>query len=404
MKPAIELAKSKSFRFVCAGVLIAMASGGCRSTGSRSAGSTLQHDSVRAIWVTRWDFTSPQAIAQIMEHCRRAGFNTIMFQVRGNGTAFYRSRLEPWADELGGRDPGFDPLAVAVIEAHRRGLALHAWVNVVPGWRGKKPPTNRRQLYFAHADWFWRDARGRREPLGWYNNLNPCYPEVRDYLVSVMREIVQGYRVDGLHMDYIRFPNDEATTDYPRDGRTLALFHRATRTTPDASPMRWNAWRAEQVTQLVRDIRHMVTRVAPRVRLSAAVGASPDRALRAHFQDTRRWLAEGLLDLVFPMNYAATVEEFRKRSAMWAAIRPGIPVVHGVMFDGRTPQTIVPQVEWARSYSGHYAAFAYNSLFERMDRRGRLQFDDQSAARKTLRRQVLPRVHRLAASTHSSVR
>ncbi len=404
MKPTTILPTFRSFGLVGAGVLIAMATVGCRSTGPRSTGPTLQHDSVRAIWVTRWDYTSPQAIAQIMERSRHAGFNTILFQVRGNGTAFYRSRIEPWADELGGRDPGFDPLAVAVVEAHRRGLALHAWVNVVPGWRGKKPPANRRQLYYAHANWFWRDASGHREPLGWYNNLNPCYPEVRNYLVAVMREIVKGYAVDGLHMDYIRFPNDVATTDYPRDRRTLAMFRSATNTTPDASPMRWNAWRTEQVTQLVRDVRHMVKRVAPKVRLSAAVGASPDRALRAHFQDTRRWLAEGLLDLVFPMNYAATVEEFRERSALWAALRPGIPVVQGVKFDGRTPQTIVPQIELARSYSRHYAAFAYNSLFERMDRRGRLKYDEQSEARKTLRLQVLPRVHRLAASTRSSTR
>ena len=134
---------------------------------------------VRAIWVTRWDYKSPRDIAIVMENCKTAGFNTVLFQVRGSGTVMYPSRLEPWADELGGRDPGFDPLAVACQEGHRRGLSVHAWANVIPGWHGDKPPANPRQLYNARPEWFWHDSAGRRQPLGWYSSVNPCYPEVR---------------------------------------------------------------------------------------------------------------------------------------------------------------------------------------------------------------------------------
>ena len=85
---------------------------GCHGSKSSHWGEG-RGQAIKAVWVTRWDYKSASDITAIMDTCRGAGFNTVLFQVRGNGTAFYRSTLEPWADELGGRDPGFDPLAVA---------------------------------------------------------------------------------------------------------------------------------------------------------------------------------------------------------------------------------------------------------------------------------------------------
>lgn len=371
-------------------------------TGCQPARRPLRSDMrgpIRAIWVTRWDYRSGQDIAVVMENCRRAGFNHVLFQVRGNGTTFYRSTLEPWADELGGRDPGFDPLAVACREAHRRGLRLHAWVNVIPGWRGNRPPTNRRQLYHAHPEWFWRDQRGRREPLGWYSNLNPCLPEVRRYLVAVLREIVARYRVDGLHLDYIRFPNEwhkgyahgARVPDYPRDAKTLALFRRATGRTPEQAPAHWDHWRTAQIDRLVFEIARMVRSVKPGVALTAAVGADPEVAKRAHFQDAMRWIANGLLDAVFPMNYAADVRAFNRRLATWSSTCRSLPVVMGIMLDGRDASLIVRQISRASQTGGHFAAFAYNSLFERLDARGRSIRDEDSPARAA-RRKAIARV------------
>ena len=180
--------------------------------------------------------------------------------------------------------------------------SIRPWVNVVPGWRGKHPPTNRKQLYWSHPDWFWRDAGGRRQPLGWYNSLNPCYPEVRRYLVAVMQEIVGKYPVDGLHMDYIRFPNDwhdsylpaGRVPDYPRDRRTLALFKRATGHTPASNRPAWDAWRTEQITQLVRDIRTMMRRTFTRswrtscARRRQSAPSSPLAARANHSAPTER--------------------------------------------------------------------------------------------------------------------
>lgn len=387
---------------LCAALML-VAMTGCHPGARRGPGLTMKGP-VRAIWVTRWDFKTPRDIAEIMENAKSAGFNTVLFQVRGNGTVMYPSRLEPWADELGGRDPGYDPLAVACKEAHRRGLQLHAWANVMPGWRGKEPPANRKQLYHARADWFWRDASGRRQPLGWYNSLNPCYPEVRRYLSDVMAEIVGNYPVDGLHMDYVRFPNEWNASypkganvpDYPRDPRTLALFRKATGATPQSNPRAWNQWRADCVTQLVHDIRTKVKRANPRAALTAAVSADPKRAKRAYFQDSGRWIAEGLVDAVFPMNYDADMKGFDGKLRSWKRMSAGFPVVTGIMFDKRDSGKVIGQIDRANGVFRSFAAFAYNSMFERRDGRGRITRNAQSASRDELRRRVIPHMRRLA--------
>lgn len=388
-------------------VVAVTAFAGCH--GARKSVGPLGDEPIRAIWVTRWDYRSASDIAHVMENCRRAGFRDVLFQVRGAGTAFYRSRLEPWADELGGRNPGYDPLAAACREAHRRGLRLHAWANVMPAWHGKEPPRNRRQLYHARPDWFLRDAREQRQPLGWYCSLNPSYPEVRRYLTDVMAEIVQRYPIDGLHLDYIRFPIEhspaygpgQSVPDLPRDRRTLALFRAATGKHPDQDPELWTRWRADQVTRLTADIRAMQRRSKPKILLSAAVGADPDRSYRAYYQDSRKWVQKGLVDAVFPMNYDKSMAEFERHARNWAALRnaggrgaAGTAVVCGIMFDQRSGGLVLRQLETAQRNGGHFAAFAYNSLFERLDPAGRPLRDQQSASREELRRSVLPAVHR----------
>jgi len=86
---------------------------------------------VRATWVTRWDYKKPEDIEKIVKNVRDYHFNLLLFQVRGNATAFYPSKIEPWAWELTGgdpstlgKDPGWNPLAVACSEAHARGVEL----------------------------------------------------------------------------------------------------------------------------------------------------------------------------------------------------------------------------------------------------------------------------------------
>src|SRR6185295_12997936 len=135
---------------------------------------------VRAVWISRWDYRSESDLRASIASAAALGLNRVVFQVRGRADAFYRSSLEPWGEELFAegirRQPDFDPLAVAVEEAKRRGIEIHAWMNVLPGWKGSIPPRSRHHLVHRHPDWFLLDRGGRRPILDSrrYSILNPC--------------------------------------------------------------------------------------------------------------------------------------------------------------------------------------------------------------------------------------
>jgi uncharacterized lipoprotein YddW (UPF0748 family) len=249
-------------------------------------------------------------------------------------------------------------------------MRLVAWVNAVPAWWGPTPPADPNQVYNKHPEWLWYDQHGKRQALSekFYVSLNPCLPEVRAHVVAVVGEIVANYALDGLHLDYMRFPNEPPATpagtdiDYPRDAKTLELFARATKKTPEQDPKGWDAWRTAQVTELVRQIRAKVRAVKPEIELSSAVGVKRESAL-THHQDAYTWLAQDLVDAVYPMNYTADPKLFATRTDAWNQAAPGERIVQGVNFGMGTADTMRAQVQTALDKSNGFAIFAYSSLF-----------------------------------------
>lgn len=350
----------------------------------------------RAMWVTRFDYRTREDVERIVDDCASASIDTILFQVRGNATASYNSKLEPWGEQFGFKDPGFDPLRVALERAHGRGIDLHAWVNVMPAWWGTTPPTDPRQVWNARPEWSWYDQRGERQKFSdrFYVSLNPCLPEVRAYLVEVVRDLAIHYPVDGIHLDYIRFPNEPPATpkglDYPRDQRTLALFRKASGKAPDEDKTAWNNWRADQVTQLVRDLRGMLKQARPKALLSAACGPVPEKAKKEHFQDVRTWLNEGLFDVVYPMNYAADFATWTERARTWTEIAGNTKVVMGIMPGGRDAEAHRAFLEAAKRNFDGWSLFAYAKLFDsRADVQDKLT-DEAKFERSQLRKALLP--------------
>jgi len=324
-----------------------------------------------AIWVTRFDYRTPEDVVEIVRQCDEAGFDAILFQVRGNATALYDSPFEPWAEQLGGRDPGYDPLKLACQMARERGLQLHAWVNVMPAWWGGAAPSDPAQLYNRHPEWLWYDQHGKQQALSsdFYVSVNPCLPEVREYLARVIGDIAARYDVDGIHLDYIRFPNEYPATpraggiDYPRDARTLKLFREATGGAPDTHASEWHAWRSDAVTQTVRQIRTAVKKGRSDVVLSAAVNSVLEKGTE-HFQDIERWIDESLLDCVYPMNYTPDPQVFLDRLQPWLALRREVDVVMGLRVDVGGPGSHGTRVALSRKHADGICLFAYSSLFD----------------------------------------
>ena len=216
----------------------------------------------RAVWVTRWEYNSPETMRKIMENVKSVGLDTIYLQVRGEATTFYKSDIDPWAIELHkgqydmiGKDPGWDPLAVAIEAAHEKGLRVEAYVNIMPVWqRRTPPPADSGHVFVEHPEWLMVNKKGKRmDPAvdHFYACINPILPEVRNYLTSVLTELVTKYpKLDGLHYDYIRYPSDAG--DFSYDEASLKDFANHNHDmTPSRSITRWRRWRCINI-EMVR--------------------------------------------------------------------------------------------------------------------------------------------------------
>jgi uncharacterized lipoprotein YddW (UPF0748 family) len=335
--------------------------------GACSSVPRLDPELGRCIWIDRWDYRSAEDVRRIVNDCQRAGFTTLLWQVRGNGTVYYPSNLEVWAEQFQWQDPGFDPLGAAVREAHALGLKLHAWVNVMPGWTGDQEPAEPRQLWRQRRDWFLQDRDGnwQRRKAGKYLALNPCLPEVRAYLAELCREIVTRYEVDGIHLDYIRFPDGEGddADQLGRDPVSLSMFTTTTgKATADIDAFR--VWQIKAVTATVAGIRTAISG-GRRVLLTAAVLADREKARRVVRQDWPEWCKQGLVDAVFPMNYTGDDGQFLARVEDAVDHARGCKVISGVgVYRLSGPEQSVRQLEVALQGGARgVAVFNYRTLF-----------------------------------------
>jgi uncharacterized lipoprotein YddW (UPF0748 family) len=324
---------------------------------------------VRAIWITRWDYKTEADVRHAVEWCADLGLNRIFFQVRGRADAFYRSKLEPWGEELGGKDPGFDPLSVAIDEAHKRGVELDAWVNLLPAWKGSASPLDPHHVLYRHPEWFLTDNRGRRrlKSRADYTLLNPCLPEVRSYLAEVIEDIASRYPVHGIQLDYIRFlgRNKKAGEDFPYDPATLRLFKKHSGESPERSPVEWDRWRQMCVDTLLYRVSSAARRARPGCRVSVAAIQDYERARQDLFQDVVKWQGRGWIDEVYPMTYDRDESVFSLRAK--TALTQGLAgkVVPGIgVHLLASAQDAASQIRRARALGAPgYCLFAFASFF-----------------------------------------
>jgi uncharacterized lipoprotein YddW (UPF0748 family) len=162
----------------------------------------LNLDDLRGVWVHPRSILSPQAVDQVIAQAGKANINTLIVGVYLDAVAYYNSQVVKPAGELPDK---FDPLAYLTSQAHQHGLQVHAWF--VVGW-ATRLPTKPGPILSEHPDWAMVDACGT--PGRW---LNPAKPEVRQFIVNLVTEVAQNYPVDGLHLDYIRYPGPEWSFD-----------------------------------------------------------------------------------------------------------------------------------------------------------------------------------------------
>ena len=277
----------------------------------------------RALWVTRWDYSTITDVQTLVDNAAGAGFNMLLFQVRGVADAFYPPGLEPWASRLSGelgQDPGWDPLQVASDAAHARGLELHAYVNVYPVWPrssdGEAPSssTDPEHLFWtlSHrhgwADWRVADSCGAPMSLigSGYLWATPALSDVVERVVSVTSDLATRYAVDGIHLDMVRYPG----RDYSSDPFSKAGYEAALALEPDLSRAEWQR---RQVTLLVQRVYSDVILPRPELRLSSTAWPvyrdlwdwGYSEGYSDYYQDSQRWMLSGTVDALMPMLYPA---------------------------------------------------------------------------------------------------
>ncbi len=308
---------SRLLRTLCLAALIATA---LRATATNAGGrptvSPVSPDvryEVRAVWLTTLmglDWPSrpaasasaaqvqKESLCRMLDRLRDVGINTVLFQARLRGTTAYPSAIEPWDGIFSGKPavaPPYDPLAFAVEECHKRGMECHAWVVAFPVCKANVvKQLGKRALPSAHPELLQR--------CGDQWMMDPGVPATADYLAGICKEIAEHYDVDGIHLDYIRYPEPGIAFS---DDRT---FKRYANGQTDRK-----AWRTDNVNRCVKAVHDAVKGVRPWIKLSCSpVGKFADlsryssrgwNARDAVSQDAQRWLREGWMDMLFPMMY-----------------------------------------------------------------------------------------------------
>jgi uncharacterized lipoprotein YddW (UPF0748 family) len=329
----------------------------------------------KLIWVTRWDYQKPADVKKIIKNCADYGINLVLFQVRGNGTAFYKSKYEPWAWELTGKDcstlgkdPGWDPLQTAIEAAREAQIELHAYLNVFPGWRGKElPPKAAKQLYTTHKNWFGLNEGGNYQPLtDEYVTLCPGIPAVRDYLEKVFLQVVKDYAVDGIHLDYVRYYNDLG--EYSLDPISIKQFKADYLVHPLEAPELWSQWKRDAVTDVVKRIYQGTKKIRKNCQVSAATWNSYYNGYSRFYQDSWKWMEEGILDFMTPMTYTTDTKLFKLWNRFHLQHSQNTPVYPaiGILWDEKKAgkDYFTEQMKAAKAMkTAGVAIFAYNSLF-----------------------------------------
>ena len=320
--------------------------------GSLTTKAQSRQNEVRALWVVRTTLTSPEKIHQLVSSAADNGFNTLIVQIRGRGDAYYNSKVEPRAIELKDQPATFDPLALTLTEAHKRGLKVHGWLNTSLLANLDALPVQPDHVYNKHPEWLAvpkpvaaelynmspRDPAYRQKIVEWSKAnrgelegvyTGPANPKVRDHIYNIWMDVLKHYPVDGLHFDYVRFASpdfDYSRTSLEKFGKWLEPqltaderreLKQSLKTNPLAAPEKFPAKFADfqraQVTTLVERIYHAVKKRRPDTVVSAAVFANDENAYTRRFQDWRRWLQMGILDVACPMAYSTDTAVFQKQ-------------------------------------------------------------------------------------------
>jgi len=333
----------------------------------------------RYLWVVRNTLTSKKNIDRMLQFATLNRFNNILVQVRGRGDAYYKSNIVPKSHLV--KDVNFDPLSYLIPKAKEKGINVHAWINTYLLWSSNKKPIQLNHILHTNSDWI---DQNNREVLnvdieiqkkmmsnkgyeGLY--LSPNHPKVNSYLLTIIRELIENYELDGIHFDYIRYHD----SGYGKNPTAIAYyrkyhgFNALSSSVPSKSEIsEWNDYKRKSITDLVRETRKLVDYLSPNIELSAAVKPNLYEARDRFFQEWDVWIAAGYLDKAIVMNYAPNLKEFARNidiiydnlpSKYWKSI------VMGIATYNQSPSKVINKIKYSKvTRFKSVSFFSYNVM------------------------------------------
>lgn len=343
---------------------------------------------VRAAWLTTvynidWpsdrDYNNIEkqksTLIENMQFIKDQKLNTVFFQVRGMGDAFFPSSYAPWSKYLTGvlgKNPGYDPLKFALDQAHRRGLEFHAWFNPFR--------IDANDKYFNKDTYINRLPKG--SPLksnpnwivkyGQYHWLDIGIPEAREYVINLILEVVKNYNIDGVHIDDYFYPYPIKGVDFP-DSTTYSKYGKGYSNVAD--------WRRDNVNKFIKELNSRIKSTKSGVEFGVSpfgvwrngveLGGAATNSLSSYdaiYTDSRKWIKEGWIDYIVPQIYwefGNKTSPYKELVDWWekqvqgtkvklyighAAYKVGEPTTYGAAW-GKAEE-IENQVKYARSKIG----------------------------------------------------
>jgi uncharacterized lipoprotein YddW (UPF0748 family) len=274
-------------------------------------------------WPTNRNATPGEQIAElvsIMDKLKASGVNAVVFQIRTECDALYQSKIEPWSYWLTGAqgkapEPFFDPLQFAISEAHARGMELHAWFNP---YRAVKTigdyQASSNHVSVLHPDWLltFKD----------YKMLDPGLPEVKNYVLSIVSDVLRRYDVDGIHFDDYFYPYGPKVSK--EDSVTYAKYHGSFTNVDD--------WRRDNINSLMASIYDTIKVVKPRVKFGISpfgivenkyAGTNGFESYSILYCDPLTWIKNKSLDYMNPQLYweiGHAKADYAKLLPWWASV------------------------------------------------------------------------------------
>ena len=247
-----------------------------------------------------------QEFITIIDRLKKDKFNSVFIQIRPSSDAFYESSIEPWSEWLFGKQgrspsPYYDPLKFMIEECHKRGIEIHAWFNPFRSVMNiHESSISPQHVSRRHPDW--------NITYGNYKWLNPGLPEVRNYVLKVVMDVVRRYPVDGVHFDDYFYPYQLKNKKF-HDEKTFAQYSRAFRNLDD--------WRRDNINLFVKSVSDSINKVKPGLKFGispfgiwknknndpSGSSTSGSESYNATYADSRKWLKEGWIDYLVPQLY-----------------------------------------------------------------------------------------------------